>query len=177
MSEMRPRAKRAFWPRFAKRDDNGGSDRAIARADKPCASVDKSRSAVWTNERPRHAFRLGSEGGRQRTKSAMRERTQGALAVLAAPWHRLLHPMRAMPLPARRDETPPPKLVVLSGWPTMSTSHLTVFRSRRDSGLPWVRGNLVRARSAQIWVLLVAGVVVPHALRIAHHGSVITRDL
>jgi hypothetical protein len=80
MSERRPRAKRAFWPPFAKRDDNGGSDRAIARADKPCASVDKSRSAVWTNERPRHAFRLGSEGGRQRTKSAMRERTQKGLS-------------------------------------------------------------------------------------------------
>jgi hypothetical protein len=34
MSERRPRAKRAFWPPFAKRDDNGGSDRAIARANK-----------------------------------------------------------------------------------------------------------------------------------------------
>src|SRR5215212_1818826 len=45
-----------------------GSDRAIARAHTRFASVDKSRSAVWTNERPRHAFRLGSERGRQWTK-------------------------------------------------------------------------------------------------------------
>src|SRR5215217_6199957 len=80
MSETRPRAKRAFWPPFAKRDDNGGSDRAIANT--PFASVDKSRSAVWTNERPRHAFRLGSEGGRQWTKSAMRERTHRSRASI-----------------------------------------------------------------------------------------------
>src|SRR5215212_8928275 len=59
-----------------------GSDRAIARAHTRFASVDKSRSAVWTNERPRHAFRLGCERGRQWTKSAMRERTHRSRASI-----------------------------------------------------------------------------------------------
>ena len=84
--------------------------------------------------------------------------------------------MRMMPLPARRDETPPPKLVVLSG-----TSHDVDVPPNRVSK-PWEqriargRKNLGR-QSAQIWVLLVAAVVIPHALRIADHGSVVTRDL
>ena len=94
----------------------------------------RAKRAIW----PQFAKRTTTAGRIARCASEQRR----GLAVLAVPWHRLLHPMRAMPLPARRDETPPPKLVVLSGWPTTSTSHLTVFRSRGSSGLPRVSKNL-----------------------------------
>ena len=46
MSERRPRAKRAFWPPFTKRDDNGGSDRAIARSNKTKGGLGRAGSAL-----------------------------------------------------------------------------------------------------------------------------------